>query len=99
MTCDEARREHFPALANKVFLDAACASLAPRAAADAIAAFLRDVQECPARSSTEFHIKLDQARDAARPEAARLIGAAADDIALVENTSHALAIAARAIPL
>jgi selenocysteine lyase/cysteine desulfurase len=95
----DVRREHFPVLAQKTFLDAACASLAPKASADAIAAFLRDVQECPARSSTAFHVALDAARDAARPEAAALIGAAADDIALVENTSHALATAARAVPL
>jgi cysteine desulfurase/selenocysteine lyase len=99
MTVDDARRDQFSILAHKTFLDAACASLAPRAAADAIAGFLRQVQDCPARSSTDFHIALDAGRDAARPEAARLVGASADEIALVENTSQALTIAARAIPL
>ncbi|MFO7692337.1 MAG: aminotransferase class V-fold PLP-dependent enzyme [Vicinamibacterales bacterium] len=93
------RRAQFPALADKTFLDAACASLAPQAAADAIAALLRDVQTYPERSATAFHIRLDAARDAARPAAARLIGARPEDIALVENTSHGLAIAAAAIPL
>jgi len=92
------RREQFPALASKTFLDAACASLAPQAAADAIAALLRDVQTYPERSATAFHIRLDAARDATRPAAARLIGAHAEDIALIENTSHGLAIAAAAIP-
>lgn len=96
---DVVRREQFSALERKTFLDAACASLAPRAAAEAIAAFLAEVQECPARSSTAFHVALDAARDAVRPEAAALIGAAASEIALVENTSHALAVAARALPL
>ena len=99
MTLHDVRRDQFPALSTRVFLDAACASLAPRAAGDAIAAFLRGVQECPWRSATAYHIALDEARATARPEAARLIGASADEIALVENTSHALTVAARAIPL
>lgn len=96
-TPDTLRREQFPALSRKTFLDAACASLAPRAAADAMSAFLADVVECPARSSTAFHIQLDEARDRARPEAARLIGADQKDVALVENTSQGLTIAARAL--
>lgn len=95
---DAVRREQFPALADKTFLDAACASLAPQAAADAITALLRDVQSYPERSATAFHIRLDAARDATRPAAARLVGARPEDIALVENTSHGLAIAAAAIP-
>ena len=92
------RRVQFPALADKTFLDAACASLAPQAAADAITALLRDVQTYPERSATAFHIRLDAARDATRPAAARLIGARPADIALIENTSHGLAVAAAAIP-
>ncbi len=99
MTPEQARLEEFPVLAHKTFLDAACASLAPRRAADAIASFLRFVQECPSRSSTDYHIALDASRDAARPEAARLIGAASDEIALVESTTQALTIAARALPI
>ena len=95
---DAVRRGQFPALADKTFLDAACASLAPPAAADAVAALLRDVQTYPERSATAFHIRLDAARDATRPAAARLIGARPADIALIENTSHGLAIAAAAIP-
>src|SRR5512137_2408505 len=93
------RRDQFPALAHTTFLDAACASLAPQASADAIAALVRDVQTYPERSATAFHIRLDAARDAARPAAAGLIGARPEDIALIENTSHGLAIAAAAIPL
>jgi cysteine desulfurase / selenocysteine lyase len=97
--CGRIRRDQFPALRDKVFLDAACASLAPRAAAEAIGLLVADIQACPARSATAFHIQLDQARDAARPEAARLIGCAPEDVALVENTSAALTIASRALPL
>lgn len=97
--CAALRLDQFPALADKVFLDAACASLAPRAAADAIGRLVADIQACPARSSTAFHIELDRARDAARPEAARLINGAPADLALVENTSAGLTLASRAIPL
>lgn len=95
----ESIRGEFPALEDKVFLDAACVSLAPRAAVSAIAGFLDVALRCPARSSTLHHIAMDEAREAARPEAARLIGAEIDEIALVESTTDALSIAARAIPI
>jgi selenocysteine lyase/cysteine desulfurase len=54
---------------------------------------------CPERSSTLHHIAMDEAREAARPEAARLINATPDEIALVESTTHGLTIAARAVAL
>ena len=95
----ESARAQFPALREKVFLDAACVSLAPRMATDAIAEFLRITLECPARSSTLHHISMDEMRSKARPAAARLIGAHEDEIALVESTTHGLSMAAAAIPL
>ena len=98
ISCDVVRHQ-FPALERKVFLDAACVSIAPRAAVDAVSDFLQAALHCPARSATLHHIAMDEAREAARPEAARLINAAPDEIALVESTTHGLAIAARAVPL
>lgn len=95
----EVVRHQFPALEHKVFLDAACVSIAPRAAVEAMSAFLEAAMHCPARSATDHHIAMDQAREAARPEAARLINAAPEEIALVESTTHALVIAARALPI
>jgi selenocysteine lyase/cysteine desulfurase len=92
-------REQFPALGQKIFLDAACVSLAPRAAVEAIQRFLEMAAGCPAPSSTQLHIAMDEIRAAARPEAAKLIGAHADEIALVESTTHGLTLAANAIPL
>jgi cysteine desulfurase / selenocysteine lyase len=62
-------------------------------------AFLKMVSDCPAPSSTLHHIEMDSLREAARPEAARLIGADPDEIALVESTSHGLSLAAQSIPL
>jgi selenocysteine lyase/cysteine desulfurase len=95
----EAARSHFPGLLGKVFLDAACVSLAPRPAVEAIEKFLDLAMVCPAESSTAHHIMMDEMRSAARPRAARLINAQEDEIALVESTSHGLTLAADAIPL
>ncbi len=95
----ESIREQFPALKGKVFLDAACVSLAPRAATDAIQEFVALALLCPARSATLHHIAMDDLRAAARPQVAQLIRAREDEIALVESTTHGLSIAAGAIPL
>ncbi len=95
----ETIRREFPGLDDKVFLDAACLSLAPRAAAQAIGEFLDQAMHCRARSATQLHIAMDDGREKARNEAARLIHANPEDVALVESTTHGLSIAARAIPL
>ncbi len=92
-------RDEFPALLQKTFLDSACVSLAPRSAAEAVRRFLEMASTCPAPSSTLHHIQMDSLREAARPEAARLIGAEPDEIALVESTTHGLTLAAQSIPL
>ena len=92
-------RQHFPGLLDKVFLDAACVSLAPRPAVEAISKFLDLAMVCPFDSSTQHHIFMDEMRAAARPAVARLINAYEDEIALVESTTHGLSLAANAIPL
>ncbi len=92
-------RAHFPGLLDKVFLDAACVSLAARPAVEAIQRFLDLAMVCPLDSSTHHHIFMDEMRSAARPAAARLINAHEDEVALVESTTHGLALAANAIPL
>ena len=92
-------RQHFPGLLDKTFLDAACVSLAPRPAVEAIDKFLDLAMICPLASSTHHHIFMDEMRAAARPACAALIGAHPDEIALVESTTHGLSLAADAIPL
>ena len=92
-------RQHFPGLLDKTFLDAACVSLAPRPAVEAIEKFLDLAMICPLESSTHHHIFMDEMRAAARPACATLIGARDDEIALVESTTHGLSLAADAIPL
>ena len=91
-------RQHFPGVQDKVFLDAACVSIAPRPAVEAIERFLDLAMTCPHESATAQHIFMDNLRAAARPAVARLINAQEDEIALVESTSHALRLAADAIP-
>ena len=91
-------RSQFPALKSKTFLDSACVSLAPLAAIEAVRQFLDMALHCPARSSTNHHIAMDEMRSGARTEAARLIHADESEIALVESTSHGLNIIAEALP-
>ena len=92
-------RDQFPALTQKTFLDSACVSLAPLASVNAIREFLDIVSLCPAPSSTDHHLMLDEMRSRARTQVARLIECEEDEIALVESTSHGLNIAADALPL
>jgi cysteine desulfurase/selenocysteine lyase len=92
-------RQYFPGVHDKVFLDSACVSLAPRPSVEAIGKFLDLAMVCPHESSTAHHIFMDEMRAAARPAVARLINASLDEIALVESTSHGLSIAASSIPL
>src|SRR5437867_13307777 len=92
-------RQHFPGLHDKTFLDAACVSLAPRPAVEAIEKFLDLAMICPLESSTHHHIFMDEMRAAARPACAALIAAHDDEIALVESTTHGLPPAADPISL
>jgi cysteine desulfurase / selenocysteine lyase len=92
-------RDQFPALREKTFLDAACVSLAPRCAVEAVGKFLDLAIYCPERSATLQHLAMDGMRGRARTEAARLIGAAEGEVALVESTTQALTTAAGCIPL
>ena len=92
-------RQHFPGLLDKTFLDAACVSLTPRPAVEAVERFLELAMICPLESSTHHHIFMDEMRAKARPACAALIGAREEEIALVESTTHGLSLAADAIPL
>src|SRR5438132_1406221 len=64
---DDQSRQYFPGLFDKVFLDAACVSLAPRPAVEAVQKFLELAMVCPLDSSTQHHIFMDEMRAAARP--------------------------------
>src|SRR5262249_10178394 len=89
----------FPGTQNHVFLDAACVSLLPVQAAEALGRLTQDLLACPACDASAHHIQLDRTADQPRREAARLIGARPEDIALVESTTHGLEIIPAAAPL
>ncbi len=91
-------RALFPGAHDKTFLDAACVSLAPTVAADAIQKFLHDALMCYEPSATAQHIAMDLARKQARVEAARLINASIEEIAIVESTTAGLNTIASAMP-
>jgi len=92
-------RACFPGLRQQTFLDAACVSLMPVQAEEAMRRLGQDLLMCPARDASAHHIALDRSAPPARQEIARLIGARPDDIALVESTTQGLQAVAAAVPL
>src|SRR5262245_30612562 len=94
-----AARSFFPGTRDRTFLDAACVSLLPAQADEALRQIGQDLLLCPARDASAHHIALDRTADRPRREAARLIGARPEDVALVESTTQGLQAVAAAVPL
>lgn len=97
MDYKEARAE-FPVLTDKIFLDAACVSVLPRRAGQAVNEFVAELVDPSARDATEHHIRMDELREAAMPQLATMLKCDRDQLAYVESTTHGLNIAAQAIP-
>ena len=93
-----AARASFPGLSDATFLDSACVGIAPAQAARAVEEVARQGAACDERDASEHHLALDRIRDGARSEAAALLGAGEDEIALVESTTQGLTVAALGIP-
>ena len=89
------RKQEWPVLEQMVFLDAACVSFAPQRTVRAVKAFADMTATQEEENSSAHHIAMDSLRGKAYDEAAKLLNAAPDEIALVESTSHGLNIAAR----
>ena len=96
---EKIRKEEWPVLETMTFLDAACVSFAPQRTVKALKAFadMTAVQE--EANSSAHHIAMDSLRHKAYDEAAKLLNADPEEIALVESTSHGLNIAAQGIEL
>jgi len=92
-------RSQFPGAEDKTYLDAACVSIAPQRAREAVADFADRALLCPAGSATEHHLAMDELRQQAIPQVAELLSANPTDVALVESTTHGLNIAARGLGL
>jgi selenocysteine lyase/cysteine desulfurase len=99
MNLEEVRRVEFPETERITFLDAACVSFAPQRAVKALTDFVNYCSRNDEESSSAHHIAMDEKRQKAYIEAAKLLNADIDEIALVESTTHGLNIAATSIPL
>lgn len=88
-------RSEFPALRNRTYLNTATFGQLPRRATEAVAAHWRRRDEL---ACTDFLSWYEDA-DRLRASIARLIGAAADDIAFVGNASAALGMVIAALDL
>lgn len=91
-------RAEFPALRDRVFLDAACVSIMPARAERAVCELAAELARPTRRDATEHHLWMDRQRAAAPPQVARLLGIPVERVALVESTTHGLNIAAQSIP-
>ncbi|MDO5411480.1 MAG: aminotransferase class V-fold PLP-dependent enzyme [Lachnospiraceae bacterium] len=96
---DKLRREEWPVLERMTFLDAACVSFAPQRTVRAVKAFADMTATQEEANSSAHHIAMDSLRHKAYVEAAKLLNADPEEIALVESTSHGLNIAAQGIEL
>lgn len=96
---EKLREEEWPVLNNMTFLDAACVSFAPQRTVRAVKAFADMTATQEEANSSAHHIAMDQLRNKAYVEAAKLLNADMEEIALVESTSHGLNIAASGIDL
>jgi cysteine desulfurase/selenocysteine lyase len=82
-------REQFPVTENKVFLNHAAQSPLPKPVADAIHRYTDDF--------SKFGTSLTECDRLGKPHFAKLIGARSEEIALIENTSVGLNIAANVL--
>jgi len=92
-------RNTFPATNNLVYLDAAAVSLISEPVNQAIRSFLDICIQPGSADASRHHLVMDEMRHRAIEEAAILLNAQEEQIALVESTTHGLNIAANAIPL
>lgn len=93
------RNEEWPVLETMTFLDAACVSFAPQRAVQAVKDFADMTARQDEANSSAHHLAMDACRDKAYEEAAKLLNADPEEIALVESTTHGLNIAAFGIDL
>lgn len=92
-------RKLFPAASERTYLDAASLGLVSTRTAEALRGLVDVATHPPQGDSGEQHVRLARLRAAARPALGRYLNTDASTIALVENTSQGLSLAAAAIPL
>lgn len=96
---EKIRQEEWPVLETMTFLDAACVSFTPQRAVRALKSFADFSARQDEANSSAHHIAMDNLRHKAYEEAAALLNADLEEIALVESTSHGLNVAAHGVDL
>jgi selenocysteine lyase/cysteine desulfurase len=99
MDLKQIRIKEFPEVEKITFLDAACVSFAPQRAVKALTDFANYCARNDEESSSAHHLGMDAKRNKAYAEAAKLLNADIEEVALVESTTHGLNIAATSLPL
>ena len=99
MIAPEIIASEFPALSNRAHLNAGGLSVAPQRAIRAVERVVEIASAKVDASGGQIFGEFDALCRGARRNAAWLIDAEEDDIALVESTTRGLAVAADAIPL
>ena len=94
------RREGFPALGEHLtFLDWGSTGLLAEPARLRVREYLDEAAVCPSGEAGWMHVRHAETLDRARSEAAALIGARKEEVAVVESTTVGLLAACEAIPL
>ena len=96
---EKLRKEEYPALDEMTFLDAACVSLIPQRTVKTLNSFIDSCTRNEEENSSAHHIAMDNRRQKAYDEAAKLLNADPEEIALVESTTHGLNIAATSLKI
>lgn len=99
MTDWAAVRRRYPAADRRPYLDTAVKGLPAPEALAAVREYCELVAAAAGVSATADTLRLIEELDDARRAAARLIGAAEDEIALVESTQHGINVVADALAL
>lgn len=90
----------FPAVASQHYLDTACMGLIAEPVRRAVADFARTVNSGdPPRPATDASVDLFRTAAECRAQVAAFCQCSADEIALVESTTHGMRLAAATVPL
>jgi selenocysteine lyase/cysteine desulfurase len=99
LSLDDLRAE-FPALdGNLAYFDWGATGLLARSTRAELDRYYAVLADCPGSSSLDVHVAYAKVRNEARQQMARMLGGAADDVALVESTTQGLQIASECIRL
>jgi selenocysteine lyase/cysteine desulfurase len=91
-------RDEFPALdAGLAYFDWGATGLLSRSTRAELDRYQAILAECPEGNGLDVHLRYAKVRNDARSALARLLGAAAQDVALVESTTQGLQIASECI--